>query len=152
MQRTRSASPATSATSSGSDSGLNATVLARGRDRAGDVFDDLVVEGDAVAAGFCDLREVAQWVVDHEVAVERAVHPVHQRRDPLQDDGTHRDRLDEVAVADVEVEDAHAGAQHDLGFLSESREVRGVEGRLDLDRPHPVPPAHRADSIWSGVR
>ena len=89
MQSTMSASPATSATSSGSVSGLNATptcepVLARGRDRRRHVVDGLVVERDAVAARARDLREVAHRVVDHQVAVDRgAVERVHERRDRL---------------------------------------------------------------------
>ena len=65
------------ATSSGSRLGVERdadlqAVLARGGDRRGHVVDDLVVEGDAVAAGARDLREVAHRVVDHQVAVEHA--------------------------------------------------------------------------------
>ena len=62
-------------------------VLARGGDRRGDVVDDLVVERRAVAARRRDLREVAQRVVDHEVAVEHASRRVHARRDRLRTTG-----------------------------------------------------------------
>ena len=120
------------------DAGLEA-VLARGGDRGGDVVDDLVVEGGAVAAGARDLREVAQRVVDHQVAVEHPAGLVHERRDRLEHDRPDRDGLDEVAVADVEVEDAAAGGEERLDLLAEAREVGRVERRLDLRRSAPTP-------------
>ena len=151
MQRTRSASAGDGGDVLGlalgveRDADLQA-VLARGGDRRGHVVDDLVVERDAVAAGARDLREVPQRVVDHQVAVEHAAGVVHERRDRLEHDGPDRDRLDEVPVADVEVEDAAAGAQEHVDLLAEAREVRRVERRLDLDRPDPARPRPRAQS------
>ena len=123
-------------------------VLACGRDRSLDVVDRLVMERDAVAAGLCDLREVAHRIVDHEVAVQRTVHAVHDRRDRPQHDRAHRDRLDEMPVADVEVEDPHAGPQQDVHLFAELREVGRIDGGLDLDRAHPVLPAHVARLYW----
>ena len=150
MQRTRSASADTAATSSGSLSGLNATPAWRpyvtgGGDHGRHVVDDLVVEGDAVAAGTGDLREVAQRVVDHQVAVEHPAGHVHERRDRLEHDRPDRHRLDEVAVADVEVEDAALRAEQLGDLRAEAREVGRVERRLDLDPPHPLAPAHPGD-------
>ena len=126
------------------DAGLQ-TVLARGGDRGGDVVHDLVVEGGAVAARARDLREVAQRVVDHQVAVEHPACVVHERRDRLEHDGPDRHGLDEVAVADVEVEDAAPGLQEHVDLLAEAREVRRVERRLDFRVPHPLAPAHPGD-------
>ena len=97
-------------------SGLKATpdaepVLARRAATAAEVVRHLVVEGDAVAAGCGDLLEVARRVVDHQVAVDAPPAAWIDRRDRAQDDRPDRDRRDEVAVADVEVEDADAGAR-----------------------------------------
>ena len=105
---------ATAATSSGSVSGLNATPTCSSCSRAArivaaHVVDRLVVERDAVAAGLRDRLEVLRRALDHQVHVDRAAERVDERRDRLQHDRPHRDRLDEVAVADVEVEDAAAG-------------------------------------------
>ncbi len=60
-------------------------------------------------------------------------------------DRADRHRFDEVAVADVEVEDAAAGLEQFVDLLAEPREVRRVERRLDLGVPHPVVPAHPDD-------
>jgi hypothetical protein len=46
----------------------------------------------------------------HQVAIHVRSRVVDLLRDRLQDDRAHRDRLDEVAVPYVEVEDPHAGA------------------------------------------
>ena len=35
-----------------------------------------------------------------------------------------------------------------LDLFTEAREVRCIERRLDLDRPHPVPPRHERESRW----
>ena len=104
-----------------------------------------MVEGDAVAARAGDLREVPERVVDHQVAVEHPAGLVNERRDRLEHNGPDRHGLDEVAVADVEVEDATPGAQEHVDLLPEAREVRRVERRLDLGVPHPIRPAHAGD-------
>ena len=120
-------------------------VLAGGGDRAWHVVDDLVMEGRAVTAGAGDLREVAQWVVDHQMAVEDTACLVHKRSDRLEHDRSHRDRLDEVPVTDVEVEDPALRAEKDVDLLAEAGEVGRVERRLDLDRADPGAPAHPGD-------
>src|SRR5262249_4184038 len=81
----------------------------------------------------------------HEVAVEPAAQFVHERRDRLQHDRPDRDRLDEVPVADVEVEDPGAGAHDELELLAEAREVGRVDRGLDLATLHPLAPAHAGD-------
>ena len=114
MQSTRStSSPAAATTSSGSVSGLKATPTPSSSsraccDHAREVVAGLVVHGHAVPAGLRDLPEMLLRALDHEVAVEHAAEPVDDRRDRLEDDRADRDRLDEVPVTDVEVEDAHA--------------------------------------------
>ena len=119
-------------------------VLAGLREDGTDVVHHLDVEGDAVPTGCGDLLEVVRRVVDHQVAVDPAVQPVDHRRDRAQDDRPDRHRRDEVTVADVEMEDADTGVEQRLDLIAEAREVRRVDGRLDLDRANPVPPRHTA--------
>ena len=107
----------------------------------------LVVDGDAVPAGSLDLGEVLLGRLRHEMTVDVTVARVDDRRDPLEDDRADRDRLDEVAVADVEVEDARARPQQHLDLLAETREVGRVERRLDFHRSDPVVPAHLGASL-----
>src|SRR5918996_2359395 len=70
------------------------------------VLTGLDVEGHAVSTGSCDSLEVPFRALDHEVAVETTAPRVHERRDRGEYDRADRDLRDEVAVADVEVEDA----------------------------------------------
>ena len=116
--------------------------LTRLRDHAREVGAGLVVHRDAVPAGLRDRLEMLPGRLDHQVAVEDAAALVDERRDRLEDDRADRDRLDEVPVADVELEDLRARVHDDLDLLAEPREVRRVERRLDLDSAHPVLPAH----------
>ena len=124
---------------------------ARCLDRAVEVVARLDVNRNGVAARRRDRLEVLLRRLGHQVAVDHAVHPMDLLRDRLQHDRADRDRLDEVAVANVEVEDANAGAHQRLDLLAESREIRRIEGRLDLDRPHPLGPRHDA-AVYCGVR
>ena len=133
------------------DPGLQ-PVLARCADRGGDVAHRLVVEGDAVAARCRDRLEVLGGALDHQVHVDRTPVAVDQRRDRREDDRAHRDRLDEVAVADVEMEDAAFGREQLFDLVAEVGEVRPVERRLDLDRPDPIPPGHPFDPTVSTER
>ncbi len=82
----------------------------RARERGGgrDVRASFDVERDAVPAGFADLLEVALGVVDHQMAVEPSAGGVHDRRERPNDDRPDRDRRDEAAVSDVDVEDPRA--------------------------------------------
>ena len=54
--------------------------------------------------------------------------------------GPDRDLGDEVAVADVEVEDPRAGVVKRFELLAEPREVGRVDRRLDLDVSLPTRP------------
>ena len=80
------------------------------------------MEGDAVAAGLLDLLEVVLGVRDHQVAVEDAaglrgsIGAIARRTT-----GPDRDRLDEMAVADVEVEDARARVEQVLHLRRRAR-------------------------------
>ena len=76
---------------------------------------------------------MAERVVDHQMAVECAAALVHERRDRLQHDRADRHGLDEMSVADVEVEDTHTGVQERLDLLAEPCEVGGVDRRLELE-------------------
>ena len=120
---------------------LEALLTCEGDD-APQVRASLVVDGDAVGARLAELLEVALRRLGHQVAVEHAACSVDDRRDRLEHDRPRRDRWDEMAVADVEVEDAHFGAEQDLDLLAKPGEVGRVERRLDLDGADPVLPAH----------
>ena len=148
MQSTRSASRAAAATGSGSalrvegDTGLQ-PMLVSCANREGDVVDRLEVERHTVSARGSDRFEVFRRALDHQMHVDDPIRVVDQRRDRLQHDRAHRDRLDEVAVADVEVEDAATGGEQLVDLGAELREIRTVEGRFDFDRPDPVAPGQR---------
>jgi hypothetical protein len=88
----------------------------------------------------------------HQVAIHVRARVVDPLGDPLQDDRAHRDRLHEVAVSHVEVEDPHACTQQDVDLFAEASEVRRVQRRLDLHRSCPVVPAHADNSKSTGVR
>ena len=81
-------------------------------------------------------------IVDHQVTVEDAALAVHERLDRVEHDRPDRDRLDEVAVADVEVEGPCTGAQERVDLLAEPREVGRVQRRLNFDRSRPARPEH----------
>src|SRR4029450_10559430 len=98
--------------------------------------------GDAVAARLGDRTKVLLRAHDHQMDVEDTASLVDDRRDRLPHDRPDRDRLDELPVADVELEDPRAGVHERLELLAEAREVGRVDRRLDLDAPHPVTPAH----------
>ena len=66
-----------------------------------------------------------------------AVEGVDERCDRLEHDRPHRDRLDEVAVTDIEMEDARPGTQEHLDLLADDREVGCIERRLDLGSTSP---------------
>ena len=76
------------------------------------------------------------------MAVEHSSPLVHEPRDRAQHDRPDGDLADEVAVADVEVEDACAGVEQALQLLAEAGEVRGVDRRLDDARLSPLRPSH----------
>ena len=118
----------------------------------GQVVARLVVHGDAIAARLCDRLEVLLRPFGHQVAVDECAGVVDRGRDRLEDDRADRHRLDEVPVADVEMEDAHAGAEQHVDLVAEVREVCGIERRLDLDRANPLRPAHDRDSTLRAGR
>ena len=117
MQRTRSTPPGAPAT--GLDLGLRVEGQAR--------LEAVLARAAATAAGgrrttskwtvtlsragLRERLEVLRRLVDHQVAVEHAARLVHERRDRLEHDRPDRHRLDEVPVADVEVEDRGARAR-----------------------------------------
>src|SRR5262249_12112581 len=117
---------------------------ARRLNRVVEIVTGLDVHGNAVAAGCRNRFEVLLGRLSHQVDVDYAVHAVDLLGDRREHDRADRDRLDEVPVADVEMEDAHAGDHQRLDLLAEPREVARVQGRLDFDGPHPVAPRHDA--------
>ena len=112
--------------------------------------DSFEVERDAVGARLLELLEVALGPLDHEVAVEPAIAIVDQPGDGLQHDRSHRDRLDEVPVSDVEVEDAGPGIEHGRHLFAEPGEIGRVDRRLDLDAA--IPRSARPHSVGSPTR
>jgi len=96
---------------------------------------DLVAEGrNRFEVLFGRLRH--QMTVDHGACV---VDPLGNR---LQDDRPDRDRRNEVTVADVEMEDAHAGAKENVDLLAEVGKVRRVQRRFHLHGSDPFGPGH----------
>src|SRR5204862_8180029 len=81
-------------------------VHARRADHRGEILAGLVVHGDAVTSGLGDRTEVPLRVLRHQMTVDLRAGVVDLLRDRLQDDRPDRDRLDEVPVADAEMEDA----------------------------------------------
>ena len=120
--------------------------LACVRDQRRRVVDDLVMEGDVVRPCFLEGLEVVLGVVHHEMDVEDAAALAKERRDRLGHDRADRDRLDEVPVADVELEDLRAALEQGHHVVAQSREIRRVDRRLDLGPAHPLVPAHRRGS------
>jgi hypothetical protein len=100
------------------------------------------VDSHAVAARLGDRLEVLLGRHDHQVAVEDASTLMDERRDRFEHDRPDRDRLDELSVADVELEDLRARVHHRFELLAEPREVGSVDRRLDLEPAHPVCPTH----------
>ena len=93
--------------------------LARSQHDVPQVRAYLEVNGDAVRPCLLELLELPLGREHHQVAVEHPTGVMHERGDRLEHDRAHRDRRDEVAVADVEVEDAGLGAQQRVDLLAE---------------------------------
>ena len=62
--------------------------------------------------------------------------------DRRQHDRADRDLLDEVSVADVEVEDPRARVEQRFELRAEAREIGSVERGLDFGPSYPVGPRH----------
>ena len=81
----------------------------------------------------------------HQVAIERATRLVHELGDRAQHDRADRHRRDEVAVADVEMEDPRARLERGPELIPEARKIGRAERRLNLHlTADAVPPPHRA--------
>ena len=115
--------------------------LARLTDHAWQVVAGLEVHGDAVAARLGNLPKVLGRL-DHQVAVERPHRTGGRSANRLEDDRPDRDRLDEMSVTHVELEDPRSGPQQAFELVTEAREIRRVDRRLDLRSAYPVVPAH----------
>src|SRR5207302_2513093 len=90
--------------------------------------------------------------LDHQVNVDAAAAAVDQVSDRLEHHRPDDDRLDEVSVPDVVVEDARPRAEQLLDLLSKPREVGRIEGGLDLGLSQPVRPSHSAGSYAASSR
>ena len=119
-------------------------MLTRGGNHRRKIGTRFVVHRDAVASGFFDRCEVFLRRLRHQVAVDESTVVMDELRDRLEHDRPHRDRLDEVSVADVVMKDAYARADEHLDLLPESREVGRIDRRLDFRRSDPVVPTHGA--------
>ncbi len=106
------------------------------------------MERDVVGACLPEHLEVVLGVVHHQVDVQDPALLAEDRRDRLRDDRPDRDRLDEVPVADIELEDLRAAVEQGRHVPAEVGEVRRVDRRFDLGPAHPLVPAH-AGILWS---
>ena len=106
------------------------------------VLDRLVMEGDAVSAGFAKGAKMPLRRLDHQVDVDKPAALVNQASNRVEHDRADDDRLDEMPVADVVVKDAHTGVEQLLDLLAEFREVGRIERGLDLGLSQPIRPGH----------
>ena len=95
-------------------------------DRLPRLLTRLDVERDAVPARLLDHLEVVLGVADLQVAVDHAFELVDERRDRLEDDRANGDGLDEMAVADVEVEEPGTRPDQVVDLIAEPEEVARV--------------------------
>ena len=102
--------------------------------RVVDVRRRLELDRDRVGARLDELLDLALGPLDHQVAVEQAAGVVHLVADRLDDHRPDRDRRDEVAVHDVDVDRARAGVEHRRELLAEARVVGRQDRRLHLRR------------------
>ena len=147
MQSARSAPSAAAAACATGVSGLNATPAPSPSSRA-----RAIVRAGSVATSawnvtlsppaFLDALEVLLRLGDHQVAVEPPAALVDEPGDRREHDRADRDLADEVPVADVEVEDAHARVEQRVELRAETREVGSVDRGLDLGPSYPVGPRH----------
>src|SRR6059058_1041859 len=126
-------------------------VLPRGSGDRAQILNRLVVEGDAVRAGLAKRTKVPFRRLDHQVDVDPAAAVVNQASNRPKHDWADDDRLDEMPVAHVVMENARAGGEELLDLLAKLCEVGRVEGGLDLGLSQPVPPGH-LDLILRGER
>ncbi len=90
----------------------------------------LEVDRDAVGACGCEELNLLGGSLDHEVDVEGATGAVDVVGDGGCDQGADRDRRDEVAVHDVDVDHARPGVHHFGNLRAKALEV----GRQDRGR------------------
>ena len=83
------------------------------------------------APGRGELVDLAPRALDHQVDVERAAGVVDLVGDRGDDQRADRDRRDEVAVHDVDVDHPGAGVDHLGDLRAEPREVGGEDRRRD---------------------
>ena len=123
--------------------GLSATPasgarLADLREHAVQVHARLLVHDDHVGAGGRELARRTLRMLDHEVHVEQRAGAVDERLQRLDDQRSDGDVGHEVAVHDVDVDDARAGVEHRLDVVAQAAEVGGQDGRRDVDAPQDV--------------
>ena len=94
-------------------------------------------------AGLGERLDLALGPLDHQVHVERAPASWTGRAAPRRRSGPIDDRRDEVAVHDVDVDDARAGVDDLVDLLARRREVGGEDRRGDASRGHDLGSEHR---------
>ena len=107
----------------------------------------IVIESAPAVSELGDLRLGA---LDHQVAVDDAAGVVDQVGDRVDDQRADRDRRDEVAVHDVDVDHPRAGGEHLVDLLAEPGEVGREDRGSDLSaarRPRPDRPSDDRRSI-----
>ena len=96
-------------------------------DRVVDVRRGLGVERDVVGARPWRTRDLALGALDHQVHVDQRAGGVDAVGERGDDERPHRDRRHEVAVHDVDVDDARAGVEHLADLVPEAGEVGGQD-------------------------
>jgi hypothetical protein len=95
----------------------------------------LLMDRDAVRACIGERPHLLGGSLDHEVHVQRAARRVDPLGDRACDERPDRDRRDEVAVHDVDVDHASAGRDHLFHLLAEPGKVGSQDRRRDSARP-----------------
>ena len=106
-------------------------MLADLHQRVVDVRRRLELDRDRVGAGLRELRHLALGPLDHQVTVEHSPGLVNLVADRLDDHGADRDRRDEVAVHDVDVDSPRAGLHDRAHLLAEACVIGRQDRRLD---------------------
>ena len=91
----------------------------------------LQVDRDAVGAGVGECLHLLGGTLDHEMHVQDSPCGVHVVGDRRGDERADRDRRDEVAVHDVDVDDPRARCHHVAHLRAELGEVGGEDRRGD---------------------
>jgi len=92
---------------------------------------NFLMDRDPVGAGFSEVGNVAVWIFDHQVAVERQLRGLPQRLHYWWADG---DVGDEMSVHDIDVNERGSAFGSAANLLRQMGEVRRENRRCQFDQ------------------